>query len=98
LGFELLYYSSQKAQFVRNPTFNRYVVKLGKSVKWTALGLMLVSLVGFQLFFGVGSGSFYFLAALLLAGGLIFLLSPIGYFNPRWVAVALLVFFTLELI
>ena len=98
LGFELLYYSSQKAQFARNPWLDGWVIKLGKSVKFIALGLLLVSLVGFQWFYGIGSGSFYFLAALMLAGGLAFLLSPIRYFDLQWVALAFLVFITLELI
>jgi hypothetical protein len=98
LGFELLYYSSQKAQFARNPWLEAWVAKLGKYVKWAAIALLLVSLVGFQWFFGFGSGSFYFLAALMLAGGLAFLLSPVRHFDLQWVALAFLILFTLELI
>lgn len=98
LGFEWLYYSSQKAQFARNPWLDELLIKLGKSAKFIALGLLLASLVGFQWFYGLGSGSFYFMAALMLAGGLAFLLSPIRYFDLQWLAIAFLIFITLELI
>lgn len=98
LGFEMLYHTSEKAQFARIPQLEAWVLKGEKGVQFTALALLAICLTAFILLFGIGSGSFYFLAALMLAGGLVFLLSPIQYFRVQWVGLAFLLFFTLELI
>ncbi len=98
LGFELLYHTSEKAQFVRIPELAAWAVRGKKSLQLTALALLAICLLAFIFLFGIGSGSFYFLAALMLAGGLVFLLSPIQYFKLQWLGLAFLFFFTLELI
>jgi hypothetical protein len=98
LGFEMLYHTSEKAQFVRIPQLEAWARSNKEGVQLIALGLLLICLTGFIVLFGLGSGSFYFLAALMLAGGLAFLLSPIRHFKAQWIGLAFLFFFALELL
>lgn len=98
LGFEMLYHTSEKAQFVRIRLLDTWARVNKKGVQLSALGVLSICLVGFVVLFGLGSGSFYFLAVLMLAGGLAFLLSPIRHFKAQWIWLAFLFFFTLELI
>lgn len=98
LGFEMLYHTSTKAQFARDSMLQQWSERSPSGLKYTALLLLLLSLIGFILGFGLGSGFFYFLSVLMLVGGFVFILSPIGYFGARGIVVIAFVFFIFELI
>lgn len=98
LGFEMLYHTSSKAQFARDPMLQQWSERSPNGLKYTAVLLLVLALIGFVIGFGLGSGFFYFLSVLMLVGGFVFLLSPIGYFGARGIGVVALVFFILELI
>ncbi len=97
VGFEFWYYSSKRAQFDRILLVSRWPERYPKSSRWIGTGILVISLGGFIMLFGLGSGSFYFLASLMLVSGMTVVLSPINYFQPLGLGLVLLFFLLLEL-
>lgn len=98
LGFEFHYQTSKRALFFRPILVEVWFLRNVQLAKWIGTGFLFCSLFLSVLSFGFGAGVIAFIGLLMLVGGLVVVISPLGMQGNYWLGVGLGIWFFFELV